>query len=238
MGKRDLDSILREVQRKGIRDPDAIRQCMKTLGNRTLYSLMYGEKERCSAEKRYESWSYLEFVLLSYADLEELTEEGIDFCMKHITLKDFLCLANHLNDRPRRETEPYKIGAVRDDMGIAHKRELAFACLLRLLLRAKGRGDKDVNNFCTIHVNSLLKLVNEADHTDEKNSVADILYIVKENLALDRVSWMALDARGKHSEFSCLRELLADSMEEIAFAEDFSLPETIRRCREMGRIGA
>lgn len=231
MIKRELNSILRELERKNVKDPDVIRQYMQTLGNRTLYSLMYGEKERCTADKRYECWSYLEFVLLAYTDLADLTEEEIDRCMKHMALKDFLCLAEHLNDR---RTEPGKAGVVRDGVGSVYTSELAFTCLLRLILRAKGRSDKDVDNFCAIDVNSLMK----AEETDEEPyNVTEILYILKENLQLnqDRVSWVNPDEIHDHAALTSLRKLFVGGMEKNAFTDGLSLPEAISRCREMGR---
>lgn len=230
MAKRNLNSILREIQKKSVKDPGVIRQYMQALGNRTLYSLMYGEKEHCSAAKRYECWSCLEFVLLAYEDLADLTEEEIERCMKRITLKDFLCLADHLNDRPRRSAEPCGVGAVRDDKESVYTRELALVCLLRLMLRARVMGDEDVNNFYAIHVYSMLEGM---DSEEDQRDITDTFYILYRRLDPDRVSWMTLDAEEKQTALACLRKLLVESMEKTAFPENFSMPETIERCREL-----
>lgn len=229
MSQGGLESILREIKGENVKDPDIIRQYVQDFGNRTLFSLMHGEKERCSAQKRYESWSYLEFVLLAYADLADLSEEEIERCMRRITVKDFLCLAEHLNDR---RAGPRETGAIRDGVTTVYTRELAFARLLKLILRAKGRGDEDVNNFCLIHVNSLMTWTRTQN---DQLTVADILYLLKDELKQDRASCMSLNSLVNRYGIYFLRGVLVKGVEQNACPEGFSLPETIGRCREMGR---
>lgn len=233
MKKRDLNSILMEIQKTGVREPETIRQYIRVLGNRTLYSLMFGKGARNSGKERYECWSYLEFVPLAYTAFLDLTEEEITHYMKHITVKDYFCLVSHLNDKGGPRTEPDQKTVIREDMEIANKEKLALICLLNLMLRAKGRGDRDINRFCTIHVNSLLGLMKAGVWEDDEAIVADIFYLIKESLDHEQVSWMSLGMEGDDAMSEWLQTLMLDSMEKIGFENDFSLPETIKRCLEM-----
>ena len=256
MKKRDLKDILREVHREGVKDPESIRQYMCALGNRTLYSLMYGAKQRCSDEERYQCWSHLEFVLLAYTCLSGFTEEEIARCMKHIKFKDFLCLVDHLNDQ---NMIPTGLGVLRTDFEIENMQEMALGHLLKLLLRAKARGDNDVNNFCMIHFGSMYGVADEdagQDTSEQKNAVydnkasvqmhakadekkgknrniGDFFYVVKDRLNLDGRSWAGLDIGSKETEFGCLRELMVVNMEDFGFREKFSLPEVLVKCKIM-----
>ena len=259
MKKRDLADILREVQKEGVKEPETIRRHICTLGNRTLYSLMYGDKERCSEEEGYECWSHLEFVLQAYACLSEFTDEQTAYCMKHITFRDFLCLVDHLNDQNIKLADSEGGGILRNDFGMEHMQEIALGYLLKLILRAKGRGDKDVNNFCMIHVDSMLAAIDEnvgkdasvqkkgsdQEVTDQKNAgankknklelIIDGFYVVKDRLDLDNESWTNLDIGNKEVEFGCIRELLVNCMKDFDEEENFSLSEVLEKCKIMCR---
>lgn len=255
MKKRDLKDILREVQKDGVKEPETIRQYICTLGDRTLYSLMYGDKEHCSEEERYECWSYLEFVPMAYACFWDFTDEEIACCMKHITFKDFLCLIDHLNDQNMKPADFEEGSNIINDFGLAHMQEMALGCLLKLILRAKGRGDEDVNNFCLIHVNSMFDAANGNDNQDvsaqgkgpdkemmsraytwtdrrkkELEMLIDCFYVIKDRLDLDNRSWMRLNIGCQDVEFRCLRELTVDCMKDLGPGEEFSLPKVLERC--------
>lgn len=225
MKRRNLQDILREVQNKGVKDAETIKQYMYNLSNRTLYSLMYGDKERCSKDERYRCWSHLEFVLLAYTCFADFTEEETAYCMKHITLKDFLCLIDHLADIEERSI-------LRTDFGIEYMQEMALGYLLKLMLRAKGRGDVDVNNYCMICTNSVFDVADEHVAKEKTEKFSDIFYLIKDRLDLNNVSWISLDIGEKEVEFGCLRELMVSSMED-SLGEEFSLPGVIERCKTM-----
>lgn len=234
MKKRDLKDILREVHKESVKEPETIKQYMRALGDRTLYSLMYGNKKCCSDEERYDCWSCLEFVLMAYAGFRDLTDEEIARCLKNITFKDFLCLIDHLNDHYMEPEDFEEKGIIRNDFGMAYMQETALGYLLKLLLRAKGWGDPDVNNFCRINTDTVLCVTNE-DRKESKRLV-DFFYIVKDRLNLDSESWM-LGIGKKKSEFYCMRTLLLDCMMEFGYGKRFSLTETIERCTVMCDIG-
>lgn len=257
MKRRDLKDILREVQGEGVKDPETIRQYICALGDRTLFSLMYGDRQRCSEEERYECWSHLEFVLLAYTYLSDLTEEEIARCMKRITLKDFLCLVDHLNDRDREPANDLEVrGLLRNDFGMEYMQEAALGFLLKLLLRAKGRGDTDVSNFCMIHANSMFGVTDEnvsrdasvqkkeisynkaekftkADKKKKKvETIIDYFYKIQDWVHLNDESWMLEeDISNKRVEFGCLREMLVVSMEDFGYRDKFSLPGVLMRCK-------
>lgn len=240
MKRRDLKDILREVQGEGVKDPETIRQYICALGDRTLFSLMYGDRQRCSEEERYECWSHLEFVLLAYTYLSDLTEEEIARCMKRITLKDFLCLVDHLNDRDREPANDLEVrGLLRNDFGMEYMQEAALGFLLKLLLRAKGRGDTDVSNFCMIHANSMFGVTDnkaekltKADKKKKKvETIIDYFYKIQDWVHLNDKSWMLEDISNKRVEFGCLREMLVVSMEDFGYGDKFSLPGVLMRCK-------
>lgn len=241
MKRRDLKDILREVQGEGVKDPETIRQYICALGDRTLFSLMYGDRQRCSEEERYECWSHLEFVLLAYTYLSDLTEEEIARCMKRITLKDFLCLVDHLNDRDREPANDLEVrGLLRNDFGMEYMQEAALGFLLKLLLRAKGRGDTDVSNFCMIHANSMFGVTDnkaekltQADKKKKKvETIIDYFYKIQDWVHLNDKSWMLEgDIGNKRVEFGCLREMLVVCMEDFGYGDKFSLPRVLMRCK-------
>lgn len=241
MKRRDLKDILREVQGEGVKDPEAIRQYICALGDRTLFSLMYGDRQRCSEEERYECWSHLEFVLLAYTYLSDLTEEEIARCMKRITLKDFLCLVDHLNDRNMEPANDLEVrGLLRNDFGMEYMQEAALGFLLKLLLRAKGRGDTDVSNFCMIHANSMFGVTDnkaekltKADKKKKKvETIIDYFYKIQDGTHLNDKSWMLEGNIGnKRVEFGCLREMLVVCMEDFGYRDKFSLPGVLMRCK-------
>lgn len=241
MKRRDLKDILREVQGEGVKDPETIRQYICALGDRTLFSLMYGDRQRCSEEERYECWFHLEFVLLAYTYLSDLTEEEISRCMKRITLKDFLCLVDHLNDRDMEPANDLEVrGLLRNDFGMEYMQEAALGFLLKLLLRAKGRGDTDVSNFCMIHANSMFGVTDnkaekftKADKKRKKvETIIDYFYKIQDWAHLNDKSWMLEgDIGDKRVEFGCLREMLVVCMEDFGYGDKFSLPGVLMRCK-------
>lgn len=241
MKRRDLKDILREVQGEGVKDPETIRQYICALGDRTLFSLMYGDRQRCSEEERYECWSHLEFVLLAYTYLSDLTEEEIARCMKRITLKDFLCLIDHLNDRDMEPANNLEVrGLLRNDFCMEYMQEAALGFLLKLLLRAKGRGDTDVSNFCMIHANSMFgvtdkqaeKLTKADKKKKEVKTIIDYFYKIQDWTHLNDQSWMLEgDIGNKRVEFGCLRKMLVVCMEDFGYGDKFSLPGVLMRCK-------
>lgn len=235
MKKRDLKDILREVHKVSMKEPETIRQYMRALGDRTLYSLMYGDKEHCSEEERYECWSCLEFVLMAYACFRNFTDEEIACCLKNITFKDFLCLTDHLNDHYMGTEDFEERGVIRNDFGMAYMQEIALGYLLKLLLRAKGRGDQDVNNFCAINANTIFGMADEKEKGPER--LIDCFYIIKDRLNLNSGSWMNLDIGKRESEFYCVRKFMLDCMMDFGYGERSSLAEVIERCTKMCNNG-
>lgn len=254
MKRRDLKDILREIQKDGVKEPETIRQYMRSLGDRTLYSLMYGDKEHCSEEERYECWSYLEFVFMAYTYFWDFTDEEITWCMKHITYKDFLCLIDHLDGNDTEQADCEEEGIIRNDFGLAHMREMALGCLLKLILRAKGRNDQDVCKYCIICVDSIFGTDNQDMPAQGKGSdkevmsrryagtdgkkkklkmLMDCFYLVKDRLDLDNGSWMSLDLRGREMEFGCLQELIVECVEDFCFGGKIPLTEVFARCEMM-----
>lgn len=231
MKRRDLNDIMREVQKQGVKDPETIRQYLRAFGDRTLYSLMYADREKGSEEERYECWSHLEFVLMAYTDLEDLEEEEILYCMKHITVKDFLCLIDHLNDQNKEPANCEEGAIIRNDFRLVFMRERALGYFLKLVLRAKGRGDKDVNHFCMIHTDTLYGEVEKKENSFE--TILDYFYEIKDSLNLGDKSWTSFRTMNKEDEFGCLRVLTVRCLERFCFGEKFDLHEVLGRCRNM-----
>lgn len=218
--QRNLKDILDEAYQKGVTDPEVVKEYIRLLGNRSLFSLMYGKRQGCSEEERYEEWSVLEFVPMEHEAFADFSEEDIVRFMTQVTLKDFLCLS----DQPMRE----RMEAVNqacwliDDFDPVYERRTAAKYLLRMLLRAKGRGDTDVCNFCRIRYGEVLQLAyNDPEISDNSEKLmADFLYESRDGLKTaedseERIKWIMR-----------FWIVLCNCMEEV-FAEAYSYDEVV-----------
>lgn len=245
MKKRDLNDIFARVQ--GIKDPEIIRKYVHALGERSLYSLMYGDEP-------YKIWSNLEMILTAYTCFSECTDEELTCCMKRISFKDFLSLVYYLDDDKMGDRFLREKGILRDDFGIGNIQEIALAYLLKLMIKAEDEGDEDAWNFCAIHSDSMLGMIyaDEPDYDKAKEEnfyrqkrrekakiVADYFDYLNDRMNLDEVSWLDITIYNREYEFARLRELLLYSMGRIGFPEEFSfqdensLQDFLERCRKL-----
>jgi len=167
--RRSLNDVLREARKETISKPEKIEACVEAMGKITLYELAQAGGH-LNNEEPFDNY-ILTAVVISYDVLMDLSDDEIKKGLKAVTLRDFACMVDYLNEK----INPNLKEELMSGFSLDGLYRMSVKFLGTVFEDAKEKGFKEAKKFARINLHNLDEMLSRPHIVRKKDDQVHML---------------------------------------------------------------